>query len=85
MKRQFKDAEYKTGEVYTIAWKYYKEPPYPWNPKQHIPIRIINDYGRWVLCEVLPHKAEPFNFGESKPYRITIDKIDIANNYLSIY
>lgn len=77
--------EYKAGEFYTMVWRHRKEPPYPWNPQQHIPIKIIEDYGKWVLCEVQPHKAKPFCFDVSRPYKITFDKSDIVSEDMALY
>lgn len=52
--------------------------PYPDWDETDVPVQIIGDYGTWWLCDVLPHvPAHPVFGSPSKPYRVTIDKVDV--------
>lgn len=48
-----------------------------------VPVRVLEEYPRWYLCLVLPHK-NPRGFGESIPYRITVPKYDITSGFVKI-
>lgn len=45
--------------------------------KFFLPIRILKEFRDFFTCEVLPHK-NPRGCMMSKPYRITLDKHDVA-------
>ncbi len=50
-----------------------------------IPLEIVAEFPGFFLCEVLPHvnpinKRQGFK-GKSKPYKITINKLDIGEKW----
>ena len=51
--------------------------PYPDWGEIAVPVRILGDYGMWWLVDVLKHRAAHPMFGDSEPYKVTIDKLDV--------
>ena len=59
--------------------------PYPDWDDTDIPVKIIGDYGMWWLVDVLPHTpAHPVFGGQSKPYTVTIDKLDVISGMITL-
>lgn len=50
-----------------------------------IPVFVEKEYKKFLLCEVLEHRnPNPGSVGMSKPYRITLNKHDIATGIVKI-
>lgn len=50
-----------------------------------VPVKVIGEYQKFIVCEVLPHIANTTQiFGESKPYRITISKFDLMKGAVKL-
>jgi len=43
-----------------------------------IPIKVTGEYKYFYVCDVLTHRNVDCPFGDSKPYRMTIGKIDLV-------
>lgn len=41
-----------------------------------LPAKVIKEYERFVMVEILPHN-NPHGYDKSKPYRLTINKMNI--------
>ena len=59
------------------------------NPDYHvfgdvfIPVKIIAEYPKWWLTEVIPHK-NPHGQGISSPYKMTLNKWDVEKGFIII-
>lgn len=82
-----KKVKYPEGSVVYARWKPDVEnpvrSPYPWGDNR-VPLKILKDYGLWILCEVQPYDHWPYKLATATPYRVTVDKIEIYNETLSI-
>ena len=43
-----------------------------------LPVKIVAEYPRFFVAEVLPHYNPNGNWGMSKPYKVTLDKFGIG-------
>ena len=78
------------GRVYLVSTKMARSPvsdtytAYPWGDKDtKIPVRVLDEYSDWYLVDVLPHISR-YTRG-SKPYRLTIDKFDLQNEFFKAW
>ena len=58
--------------------------PYPDFNEIDVPVQILGDYGMWWLVDVLKHRAAHSMFGDSEPYKVTIDKLDVLRGIISL-
>ena len=42
-----------------------------------LPIKVVAEYPRFFVAEVLPHYNPKGNWGMSRPYKVTLDKFGI--------
>ena len=49
-----------------------------------LPVRILQEYEKFFLCEVLPHHNPILSWGLSKPYKLCLNKMAIKLNEIKI-
>lgn len=50
-----------------------------------VPIKVTGEYPNFITCDVLPHIANTSqNFGESKPYSISISKFSLMKEEVTL-
>lgn len=52
-------------------------PPYPDFNLNWVPAVLLAEYPTWYLFEIQPHR-NPKGFGDSEPYRVTVDKFEVG-------
>lgn len=74
----FRPVEYKwygyTGKEMLLKWN--DSPDTIWDDCW-IPVKIIAEYPRYLVAEVLPHINPNRSMGKSKPYRIGVNKMNL--------
>lgn len=52
--------------------------------KTWIPAKVLREFERYYLVEILPHINPYHHFGISKPYKICLDKLAIMFNEIEV-
>ena len=49
-----------------------------------IPAKVLKEYHRFYLVEIQPHINPYMSFGESRPFKICLDKFSISRGEIKI-